>query len=235
MYQAERENLVRWAGMFLMLMAVSAGAVMNLGNEARAGQGDLSGIKNVAIYISDFELQATTGTARGNRKAGPATSDRKTTDLLYADTDPAPVQAQRMTKFLTNTLLETLHKNGYTATRLPGDLPTSGALLRGVFAEPDDMNRVRKAILGSGSTNPQFTLYVGVFNLSRQDQPLYLPAVVQVPDPRYGPVITLNAYVPMQRFDVDKNPAPEDVRKICGEIVSQLTKLLEENLPAFSQ
>ena len=98
-----------------------------------------------------------------------------------------------------------------------------------------DLNRVRRAVLGSASTNPQFVLYVGDFNLSRPDQPLYEPAPVQSPDNRFGPVITLNNYVPLAKYELSKNPTEEEVRRICSQIVANLTTLLDTNATAFSQ
>jgi len=78
-------------------------------------------------------------------------------------------------------------------------------------------------------------LYVGSFNLSRPDQPLYLLAPVQSADSRYGPVISPNAYVPMVKYEVPKNPTEEDVRKVCDDMVRNLTALLSANPAAFAQ
>jgi hypothetical protein len=107
--------------------------------------------------------------------------------------------------------------------------------LRGVFAEPDDLNRIRRAILGSRATGAKFLLYVGSFNLSRPDQPLYQLASVQSSDNRYGPVITPNAYVPLVKYEIPKNPTEEDVRKVCDDIARNLTALLTANPAAFAQ
>lgn len=117
---------------------------------------------------------------------------------------------------------------------LPGDtanreLPGQWSVLRGVFTEPDGKNRIRRALLGGGAAAPQFVLYVGVFNLARADQPLYQVAPVQSVDSHYGPVIALNAYLPLVKFNVDKSPSEEDVRKVCAQIVGQLTTLLGQN------
>jgi hypothetical protein len=184
--------------------------------------------KKVAISVSDFELSSA-GPTRGNRRAASSSGQRKNGEPVYADSDPAPVQARRIIDSFANTLVDLLQKEGYTATRVSGTPPANGVLLRGVFAEADEKNRIRRAILGAGSPNPKFILYVAAFNLGHQDQPLYEPAAEQSADPRYGPVITLNAYVPMVKFEVDKNPVEQDVEKICREIVGQLTTLLVSN------
>ena len=197
---------------------------------ARARQAlDPSDMKKVPVYVNDFELSSARA-VRVNPKATTNPEQKKNGEPVFADTDPAPVQARRIIDAFGDALVEQLQKSGYSAaTRVSGNPPSAGIILRGIFAETDDKNRIRRAILGAGSPNPNFLLYVATFNLAHQDQPLYQPAEVQASDPRYGPVITLNAYVPMVKFEVDKSPVEEDVRKICTEIVSQLTTLLVSN------
>jgi hypothetical protein len=138
-----------------------------------------------------------------------------------------------------DTLVESLQKAGYKAVRRAASGGSSGTgkgvAIRGVFAEPDDLNRIRRAILGSRAPGAKFLLYVGSFNLSRPDQPLYQLAPVQSADSRYGPVITPNNYVPMVKYEVPKNPTEEDVRKVCDDMVRNLTALLSANAAAFAQ
>ena len=67
-------------------------------------------------------------------------------------------------------------------------LSGDGILLKGVFAEPDQKNRIRVALLGSGSRATKLTLYVGAFDQKSVSQPLYVEAPVQEPDSNYGPV-----------------------------------------------
>ena len=198
-------------------------------------QSDSSDAKRVPIYLSDFELDSAVGSRPAH--TAPASPDQanQSANLIFSDKDPASVQARRLVDAFGTILADSFRKSGYTVLRQGASVPSSGLLLRGVFAEPDEQNHIRRALLGTSAPGPSFTLYVGAFNLGHQDQPLYLPAVVQSPDPRYGPVITLNAYVPMVKFDVPKNPTDEDVRKICGEIVSQLTALLTQNPNAVSR
>jgi Domain of unknown function (DUF4410) len=154
---------------------------------------------------------------------------------VSGDPDLPSVQARRLTEFFSATLLQILQKKGYNAVRASGQNPPSGALFRGVFAEPDAKNRIRRALLGAPSGNAKFFLYVGIFNLERPDQPLYQLAPEQPGGNRYGPIITLNNYIPLAKYELDKNPTEEDVRKICGQIAASLTALLAANPSAFAQ
>lgn len=228
MPRGQRGYLGRLVTAIAVMTAPLAVATDHAANLARSAQADASVAQKVPVYVSDFELIVARG-ARSPKKPPAGEAKSKQADLVYGDTDPTALQARLLMDSFANTLVELLQKDGYTATRQKGDPPAKGVLLRGAFTEPDGENRIRRAILGGGSLSPQFILYVGTFNLARQDQPLYVVAPVQSPDPRFGPVITLNAYVPMTKFSVDKDPSGEDVRKICQQIVSQLTTLIGSN------
>lgn len=224
----------RWL-IVVCLLVLTPGSV-----DARRGapQGDPSDAKSVHIYLKDFELAAVGSPRRrqrppsGNAAAAPMSRPGNPND---PDANTPAVQAQRVVAAFSRLLTESFQRSGYAVSRQAGDLPSEGVLLWGVFAEPDEQNRIRRAILGAEAPGPTFLLYVGVFNLARPDQPLYQRAPVEQADARYGPVISLNAYVPMVKFEVPKNPSEEDIRKICGQIVSQLTALLVQNPYAVSQ
>lgn len=192
-------------------------------------------VPNVTVYVSDFELRFVGPPApeKKERAAGTATG-AKSIDSALAAADTPGLQAQVLTDWFAETLVQTLRKNGLSANRVKDSPGGSGVLLRGVFAETDAKNRVRRAVLGAGSTNPEFLLYVGTFNLKSPDQPLYEPAAVQEADRRYGPVITLNAYIPLQKFEVAKNPTEEDLQRVCGQIAQNLKRLLAVNKEAFA-
>jgi Domain of unknown function (DUF4410) len=204
------------------------------------------------VYVADFEISAasvaapkpvatdatraatsSSGTTSGS--ANPQAANQPPSPVILTETDTPTVQAHRLADYFRMTLMQTLQKNGFNGKQQDGALPENGVLLRGVFTEADPMNRVRKAVLGGGSTSPKLVLYVGTFNLAHPDQPMFQPASVQAPDARFGPVITLNNYVPMAKYELDKNPTEDEVRKICTQIVEGLKQLLKTNSAAFAQ
>ena len=200
----------------------------------------------IPVYVSNFELWATetgspsplqqTASAEDPQQCATSSSaSNGTPPSVYQDADVRCEQARRLTDFFSTTLLQTLQKKGYAAARESRTRPSNGVLIRGIFTEYDDMNRVRSAILGSASTNPKAVLYVGIFSLSRPDQPLYEPASVQSPDNRYGPIIILNNYIPLAKYELDKNPTEEEVRRVCSRIVNDLTNLLDANPYALAK
>jgi hypothetical protein len=224
--KASIEGLILLAGLLLVFSARTTGSGTPFQYPGQA--------QKVSVFVSDFQLVASPGSQAGKRLS-PGSGEKKPASQVYAEEDTSSIQARQLMDFFANTLVQTLQRDGYVALRQAGKAPERGVLLRGVFAEPDDKNRIRRAILGGGSTGPKLLLYVGTFNLSSPDQPLYLPAAVQEPDSRYGPVITLNAYIPLSKYEVDKNPGVEDVQKICTAISNNLSALLNKNAMAFQQ
>lgn len=200
---------------------------------AKAAQPTDEPVPGVSVYVSNFELRAVTAAPSQNKAPATTTGANLAAKATRGPDDPS-LQARLITDWFAKTLLETLRKSGFAASWIKEKPPNKGVLLRGVFAETDAKNRIRLAILGAGSANPQFSLYVGTFNLKSPDQPLYEPAPVQSPDPRYGPVITPNAYIPMAKYQIAKSPTQEDVQKICTQIAQSLSKLLQSNKEAFA-
>lgn len=203
--------------------------------EARPQSAEFSAA-SVPILISDFEL-ASVPPPPNYAKAQAAQQSQQTKKPAPTPDEPEIpwVRARRMMDFFATTLVETLGKGGYTAHRARGGTAGKGALIRGVFAEPDEQNRIRRTLLGGTSIRTRFFLYVGIFNRSRPDQPLYQLAAEQPGGSEYGPVIMLNSYIPLAKYELDKNPTEEDVRKICAQIAASLTALLAANPNAFAQ
>jgi hypothetical protein len=222
-------------------------AALSIANATR-GQPQSTSPTSVPIFVSDFELFAVGGVPPPRRhnalpkiKTPAATAETKDgPSPVLEDGDLPGEQARQLMDLFSDTLVESLQKAGFKAAlRRAASGGTSGTgkgvALRGVFAEPDDLNRIRRALLGSRAPGAKFLLYVGSFNLSRPDQPLYQLAGVQASDNRYGPVITPNAYVPLVKYEIPKNPTEEDVRKVCDDIARNLTALLSANPAAFGQ
>jgi hypothetical protein len=184
---------------------------------ASAGQWDAPS-RGVTVYVRDFELNVSSAAVPD--PANPAYTDNRPEDLQ--------LRSRQVQDSFAETLVETFRKQGYSSSRKQA-LPGKGILLEGVFAEPDQKNRIRRALLGRGSPGTKLTLYVGVFDQKSVTQPLYVEAPVQEPDPNYGPVITLNSYIPMAKYEIDKDITEEDVRSICAQIAADLTALLERN------
>lgn len=191
---------------------------------ASAKQSDLvAPSQDIAVYVRDFELSVAPAASPAPPNVGY--SEKQGQDLQ--------LRSHQVQDYFADTLIERLRKQGYSSSRNEA-LPGKGILLEGVFAETDQKNRIRRALLGSESPGSKLTLYVGAFDRNNVSQPLYVEAPVQEPHPNYGPVITLNSYIPMAKYEINKNIAEEDVRNTCAQIAADLTVLLNRNPAALA-
>jgi hypothetical protein len=168
---------------------------------------------------------------RSQGSARPATESPR----VPSDAEANSKQAAQLQSLFRDALLRALRKGGFTAALQSGTRPEKGVLLKGVFAEVDSQNHNCLAILGGTAPAPKFVLYVGAYNLARPDQPLYRVMTMESCDAHFGPLISLNNYIPMEKYEVSKSPSEEEVRKICAQIVANLLALLGANPAAFSQ
>jgi hypothetical protein len=132
---------------------------------------------------------------------------------------------------MSENLVRALNQAGYNAGRLPAGkpVPKTGLRIRGVFAEADENNRARRLLIGGDPTGPKIVLFVGVNNLAQPEQPLYELANPPIPDSRHGPVITVTSYAPAARFELSRDPADDEFKKIATQIAADLTALLNAN------
>jgi hypothetical protein len=208
------------------------------------------------VYVSDFDLdvvpakpprsrQARTSPASsaGRRPGSPSTtpkaapsapSSRSSRPDPNSDSQEEETPADRanaLVRIMSENLASALNEAGYTVRRLPAGtpLPKTGFRIRGVFAEADEENRARRLLVGGEPVSPNILLFVGVNNLSQPEQPLYELAYPPIPDSRHGPVITVTSYAPAARFELSRDPADDEFKKIATQIAADLTALLNAN------
>jgi hypothetical protein len=196
------------------------------------------------IYISDFELDAlravNTASAKENEAANSASGAPSDSRDMQKEPGPAE-QARELVDMMSTALIKELRRAGYTVRRLrPGQArPNEGIGIKGIFAEPDEQNRLRRAVLGAFSPTGKMALFVGVSNLARPEQALYAPANLpsneKVSETMPGAIITVSSYAPVARFDVPKNVTEKAVKDTAAAIAADLTALLSANLTALTQ
>ena len=192
---------------------------------------DASADKSKIVYVSDFELDVLAG---ADGKASPAVAPAP---AAQPDARDVKKQASKLVDLLSSTLVKQLEKAGYTARRMrPGEArPDEGIRILGVFAEPDEQNRLRRAVIGNGVSVGKMALFVEISNLARPDQPLYALADPKTNDDKQGPVITVSAYAPVAKFEMPKNVTDKAVEDTASKIVAGLSILLGANVAAVTQ
>jgi Domain of unknown function (DUF4410) len=232
-------------------------------NSAQFQPATASPTNSPIIYVSDFDLDivyrkptprpaprnvppsahgGNASSTAGSTKTTPSSSSRsnssRSNPASDSSTEMTPAdRANALVNAVSESILRALQQAGYAAQRLPAGapLPKLGVRLRGVFAEADERNRARRLLVGGEPVAPNMILFVGVNNLSRPEQPLYLLADPPIPDPRHGPVITVTSYAPAARFELSREPSDEELRKISTQIAADLTALLSANRLSFAQ
>jgi hypothetical protein len=171
------------------------------------------------VYVSDFEIDV--------QPANPVSK---------AEEDPHK-QASRLVELMSTKVVAALQKAGYTATRMrPGDpRPDTGAGIRGLFAEVDNENHWRRAVIRAADDSGPMEALVAVSNLAKPDQALYEIAPLPGNDPGPGAVITLSPYVALTKYDLGKDAEEKDFQRIAPRIVNDLTDLLQRNPFAIPQ
>jgi hypothetical protein len=197
--------------------------------------------KSVRVYVSLFDINAAPGKEPAPitpipapRKSQPTARASSDSPRVLQDADSSSKQAERLKAFLGDALVQAFRKNGFNAAIQESSRPEKGVLLKGVFAEVDSQNHNCLAILGGATPSPGFALYVGAYNLAHPDQPLYRVMTMENCDAQFGPLISLNNFIPMEKYEVSKSPTEDEVRKVCGQVVANLRALLSVNSAAFS-
>ncbi len=182
------------------------------------------------VYVSDFELDALPSESLSRAAAAPQAGAQA------PDDDPRK-QASRLVELMSTKLVAALRKAGYTAVRLqPGAArPDSGVRIRGLFAEIDNENHWRRAVIRTVSDSGKMEALVSVANLAKPDQALYEIANVPGNENKPGAVITLSPYVPLTKFDLSKDANEDVFKSIAPRIVNDLTALLNANPSAMSR
>ena len=195
---------------------------------------DEASSKSTVVYVSDFDLDVAhpkeeKSPAPANPPAGQASGQKKK--------ETAFQQALRLNDSLGASLVKALEDAGYTAHRLRGwqPRPETGVRIQGVFAQVDEEGRLRRARIGSESAPAILQLFVSVSNLARPDQKLYEIAGARGGDEQFGPVITVSAYAPVAKFEMEKDPNEQALKELSAKMVTDLTALLKANPIAISQ
>ena len=177
-----------------------------------------------AIYVADFELDAT----EVKSESGPLNLPRPR--LLREGPlglrDPQ-AQARRLVELMSNSVVQDLEQAGFAARRLPpGASPAEGWLVRGVFLQVDEGNRLRRAIVGFGAGQTHMEVAASVDDLSKGAiAPLYeIDTTAHSRDLPGAAILKLNPVVAGVRFVMAGQDPERDVRSTASKIAEEVEK-----------
>lgn len=189
------------------------------------------------VYVADFDLQAAKiqtdsgrpvalesrgiPEVRPIRRRGGGTKDR---DAL----------ARELVDGLATALVESLGKAGVDARRIaPGaGFPKSGWLVRGVFLEVDEGNRLRRAVVGFGSGKTDLQVQATVDRLTNgPPRPYYQLSSQAASGSSPGAVVLLNPVMAAVRFSRAEGELQRNVQQTASQIASNVAELIRRPGP----
>lgn len=215
---------------FLCTVLAACGSATASG---RQEVGTATAAKPEVIYVFDFDLEASnvkseTGWPKtGRMRPGPLKNIRSR--LTGAAKDRSAL-ANHVVDLMSTSIVRELTKAGQIALRLTSDStpPTSGWLVRGVFTEVDEGNRLRRAVIGFGAGETDLHVLADISDLS-QGKPKRFYKLDAAADsgraPGAGPLIVLGPAGVAARFviaseDLDRN-VQETAAKIAAEVLER--------------
>lgn len=186
------------------------------------------------VYVGDFDLDVIPAnpSQRAAKKAPPRSPGQP---APKEEPDPEE-QAQRLVNLVATDLVQALREAGYSAQRLSrkDGRPGSGVEIRGIFAEVDKENHWRRAVMRTGAVTGKVQLVVAVSNLAKPEQALYEIAQLPGNENKPGAIITLSPYVPLEKFELDKDASEDIIKKSVSRIAADLSALLNANPAAIA-
>lgn len=189
------------------------------------------------IYVSDFSLDVEH--FEGEHGLGSVLPGRrlKRIDqiLPHPMVNSGPeLQAEKIVAEMSRSLVNCLQDKGFSAQRIPNvnsiPLPRDGWLLQGVFTEVDEGNRLKRATIGFGQGATRMDIQVSISDLTETNptEPFLVFGTVKDPNKIPGAIVTMNPYVALAKFVIEKNATEKDIKKTAEQIVSEIIKESEQ-------
>ncbi len=189
--------------------------------------------KPATLFVADFDLgvqniQHEEGVLSG--RPGPA---GRVGERLSGTSQQPEARARQLVDAMGNSVVKNLSKAGLSATRLAphAPLPTAGWLVRGVFTEVQEGNRVRRAIIGLGSGQTELQVVTTIDNLSQgPPKPLYEvdTKASSGKSPGAAPTLALGPYGAAARFVMAGKDLDKNVEQTGSQIATQIAQRVQQ-------
>jgi hypothetical protein len=204
--------------------------MMACGSATVSGQREVGAApqtRPTAVYVTDFQLDA----QNLRSESGPPLPPPPPGPLggilpppPGAPKDPA-VRARELIELMSTSLVQESTKAGLNARRLrAGDSPPDvGWLVRGIFTQVDEGNRLHRAVIGFGAGQTELQLVVAIDDLAQgTPKPFYELDTSATSGKAPGAVITLNPYVAIAKFALSSRDLEQNVKQAAAKIASDV-------------
>lgn len=188
--------------------------------------------KGPFIYVADFELEVENVHEPSGilphppGRSGPIGRLRPSA----SSEDDTGAEAREIVDLMSDSVVSDLKNLGYGSRRLaPGEpLPQNGMLVRGLFANVDEGNRLRRAVIGFGAGRTDLQVIVSVSALGPGGaEPFYNVRSGTQRGKMPGAAITLNPYVAAAKFALAGKDTKKGITKTASKIASAVDKEIQ--------
>lgn len=205
----------------VLLLAGCAKAEVTASGEV----GTQPALRPAVVYVADFEIDA------GEIKQQHGVLDARplgirpsglVSELRHGD---SRAEARHLVDLMANALVADLGKAGLAARRIPpgAALPAQGWLVRGLFLQVDEGNRLRRAVVGFGAGATELQVAAALDQLSAGTPASFYQLDTNAPSGKLpGAAVTLNPYVAAARFVLAGQDLDRSVDETAGEIAKRV-------------
>ncbi len=182
------------------------------------------------IYVTDFDLEVQ------DIQSGPGIlrPHGSRANILpkprAARKDPA-TQARELVDLMSTSLVKELIKLGFDAQHLHAAdaRPTQGLLVRGVFTQVDEGNRLRRAVIGFGAGDTDMQVAVTADDLSQGlPKPFYELDTSAESRKMPGAIISMNPYVAAAKFVISGKDINKNVTATASKIATAIAERIRK-------
>lgn len=188
--------------------------------------------KGPFIYVADFDLEVENIHERDRilpRSLGHSGFLGKLRSSGNSQND-SEATGREIVNLMADSIVSDLRNLCYGSRRLaPGEpLPENGMLVRGLFANVDEGNRLRRAVIGFGAGHTDLQVIVSVSTLDKGTaEPFYNVNIGAQRGKMPGAVITLNPYVAAAKFALAGRDMKKGITKTASKIASAVAKQIQ--------
>jgi hypothetical protein len=226
--------LSRRAMLGALLLAGCSTAKVTSSNQVNTA----TALRPAVVYVTDFDIEASQITSEpgiiGARPLGILPSG----PLARLRQGDPQSKARHLVDLMADTLVSDLSKAGLAARRVPPGmaLPSEGWVVRGMFLQVDEGNRLRRAVIGFGAGDTQLQVAAAVDALSAAPPaPLYTVDTSAKSHPLPGAIVKLNPYVVAARFVLAGRDLDKNVKDTAGEIANRVVARVNATTPSVAR
>jgi hypothetical protein len=185
------------------------------------------------VYVMDFELWAQNIKHEEGVLSGRIGPVGRIGDRLSGNTGDPAARARQLVELMSASLVKELSRSGFNAVHLQAGVPapTEGWLLRGVFTEVEEGNRLRRAMIGFGEGQTDLQVVANVQDLSKGPaKPVYEIATDAASGDKPGaaPTLVLSPYGAAARFVMAGRDLDKNVKQTAAQIAQRMAKRVQQ-------